>query len=58
MKIWDRELYVDEENITSFVNLEICKFRRSNFYIASADVVVLEMYKGKILNRLWDSLAV
>lgn len=52
MKIWDRELYVDEENITSFVNLEICKFRRSNFYIVSVDVVALEMYKGKILNRL------
>lgn len=53
MKIWDRELYVGEENITS-----ICKFGESNFYIASVGVVALEAYKGKILNGLWDSLAV
>lgn len=47
MKIWDRELYVGEENITS-----ICKFGESNFYIASVGVVALEAYKGKILNGL------
>lgn len=47
MKIWGRELYVDEENITS-----ICKFGESNFYIVSVGVVALEVYKKKILNGL------